>query len=364
MNVKLNIYALILLISVALTIAVVLSVTIFNKNLPGGSPSNLSNHGKAPDIQGISAWVNTPQPLNFTSLKGKIVLVDFWTYSCVNCVRAISHVEAWYNTYGKYGFVVIGVHTPEFPFEHNITNVEEAIQQLNITYPVAIDNNYTTWNAYGNKYWPADYLVDQNGNVRFIQLGEGNYAQTEDAIRSLLLSLGHTTQLNLTNDSTGVNFASIGSPEMYLGYAEIQGHGSNISSEDSIVPNNVVTYTISSVLGLSQHNVIHLYGSWYDAPDSIIAVNNSKLFLTYDAKKAYIVASGNQSVIAVKLDGENVSQQYLGSDVYIQLLNGSTTATISTPRLYNIISSPSYGAWHTLEIDASKGFRLYSFTFG
>ncbi len=356
---KLNIYTLVFGFIVALIILAALSTMIFNKNLATKiSAANLSDYGPAPNMQGISSWINSP-PLSVPELKGKIVIVDFWTYSCINCIRSIPHIEGWYKAYGNNGLVIIGVHTPEFQFEHNLTNVEAAIKRFNITYPVALDNNYATWDAYGNEYWPADYIIDQNGTIRYATFGEGNYNQTEEVIRSLLVGAGYAIQPNLTSVPLGVNFVGIGSPEIYFGYAEVNGHGSHFSSSDELSPNKTMNYAAPNG---TQQNVVYLSGSWYDAPESMVAVNGSKIFLMYEAKNVYIVASGNSSTITVKLDGKNLSQSYLGSDM--RLSNGAAIATINSSRLYSLVSAPSYDRWHTLEIDANPGFRIYAFTFG
>src|SRR3984885_11155839 len=150
--------------------------------------TTLGNCGPAPNFKGITQWLNTAggKPLTIASLRGKVVLVDFWTYSCINCQRTLPHVEAWYSTYAKDGFVVVGVHTPEFAFEHVVSNVRDQAAALGVRYPVAIDDNYATWNAYSNQYWPADYLIDANGNVRHVHFGEGDYSGTGQLIRELL----------------------------------------------------------------------------------------------------------------------------------------------------------------------------------
>ncbi len=158
------------------------------------SKTDLPNLGRAPNFTGITAWFNTPgdQPLSLSQLRGKVVLVDFWTYSCINCQRALPHVEGWYNDYRKDGLVVVGVSAPEFAFEHVVSNVESAAGHLGIDYPVAVDDNLATWNAYNNEYWPADYLIDPNGTVRAYDFGEGGYGQMESNIRMLLSANGVT----------------------------------------------------------------------------------------------------------------------------------------------------------------------------
>ena len=150
--------------------------------------TTLVNCGPAPNFAGITTWLNTPdgKPLSLRALRGKVVLVDFWTYSCINCQRTLPHVEAWYREYAKDGFVVVGVHTPEFAFEHVVSNVRAQAAALGVRYPVAIDDSYATWDAYDNEYWPADYLIDAQGTVRHVHFGEGDYAGTEQLIRQLL----------------------------------------------------------------------------------------------------------------------------------------------------------------------------------
>ncbi|HUB92630.1 MAG TPA: redoxin domain-containing protein [Candidatus Saccharimonadales bacterium] len=353
---KMNVYLIVLAVIAVIIVAAALSSFVFNKKLssPNVSISNLTNYGPAPNIQGIAAWINS-QPLNLTQLRGKVVIVDFWTYSCINCIRSIPHLNAWYNAYGNNGLVIIGVSTPEFQFEHNYSNVYAAVQKFGIKYPVALDNNYSTWDAYGNEYWPADYIIDKNGDVRYVVFGEGDYNQTEEVIRSLLENAGYTIQPNLTDVPLGINFSGIGTPEIYLGYAKAR---EAIGNSQGFVPNETVDYSNPNV---TENNTVYFSGEWYNAPDSMIAVNNSKLFLIYKADKVNIVASGNQSRITVTLDGKNLNQSELGSDA--SLTGGMATATVNSSRLYNIVATQSYD-WHTLEINASPGFRIYTFTFG
>lgn len=352
-----SIYIIVFGVIAVLIIVAGLSTFVFNKNLSAKNVSlgNLTNYGPAPNIQGISAWINSP-PLNISKLKGKVILVDFWTYSCINCIRSIPHLNAWESEYGNNGLVIIGVSTPEFQFEHNYSNVYNAVQRFGIKYSVALDNNYSTWDAYDNQYWPADYLIDKNGDVRYVSLGEGDYNQTEQVIRELLQNAGYVVPSNLTSVPLGVNFSGIETPEIYLGYARAR---EPIGNSQGFVPNQIVNYTYQNV---TQNNTVYFSGEWYNYADSMIAVNNnSKLFLVYKAANVNMVASGNYSNIAVKLDGQNLTQQYLGSDVHLS--NGEAVATINASRLYNIVSAPTY-VWHRVEIDASQGFRIYTFTFG
>ena len=322
------------------------------------SASLLPELGKAPDFVGISAWINSP-PLDLSQLRGKVVLVDFWTYSCINCIRTIPYLNSWYSRYGQDGLVVVGVHTPEFQFERNYTNVLAATKSLGVKYPVALDNNYSTWNVYGNEYWPSEYVIDQTGVIRHTQIGEGDYNTTETIIRELLQSAGYNVGSGSVSNSvnaTTVNFMKIGTPEIYVGYNTIKAP---IGNPQGFSPEHVVDYTIE---GLLQNSTVYFSGRWYNANDSMIAAgNDSKVFLTYDARSVNIVAQGNSSTIEVDLDGGNLSLTNIGSDLSFK--GGVASANISMARLYNLVNTPAYG-WHEIEIMASPGFRLYTFTFG
>jgi thiol-disulfide isomerase/thioredoxin len=351
-----NVYLLVFGVIAAIIILAALSTLVFNKSLTGSSVTlaSLHNYGPAPNIQGISYWINS-QPLNITQLRGKVVLVDFWTYSCINCIRSIPQLNAWESEYGNNGLVIIGVHTPEFQFEHNYTNVLNAVEKFGIKYPVAMDNNYDTWDAYNNQYWPADYLIDKNGDIRYVNFGEGNYNETEQAIRVLLENASYVVPQNLTSVPSTTNFSQIGTPEIYFGYAEAR---QPLGNQEGFSPGNIIDYKL---VNATQVNTAYLAGSWFNAPDSMIAVNGSKIFLVYKAKDVNIVASGNESNITIKIDGVDLNQGDAGSDV--KIINGTDVATINSSRLYNIVAEPTYGI-HVLEIDANPGFRIYTFTFG
>ena len=355
-----NVYLVVFGIVAIVILAAVVSTLVSGEGSaePTVNVSNLPNLGKAPNFQGIAAWINSP-PLNISELRGKVVLVDFWTYSCINCIRTIPYLNAWYSRYGNDGLVIVGVHTPEFQFEKNYSNVLAAVKSFGIKYPVALDSNDATWNAYGNQYWPADYLIDSNGTIRYTQFGEGNYNGTETVIRELLQSAGYNVGSGLTANSvnaTQVDFTEIGTPELYVGYATAR---SPIGNPQGFVPGEVVNYTVPSQ---QFDNTVYFSGEWYNANDSMIAEgSNSRVYLIYDAKVVNVVAQGNSSTILVDLDGANLPSTYLGSDTK---LNGEVaSATVGMARLYNIIDGPSYG-WHEVEIAASPGFRLYTFTFG
>ncbi|HYC11222.1 MAG TPA: redoxin domain-containing protein [Nitrososphaerales archaeon] len=357
---KINAYVAVFGIVAVVIAAAAISTVVLTQGQgqSGGAVSNLPDLGKAADFQGIAGWINSP-PLNISELRGKVVLIDFWTYSCINCIRTIPYLNAWYSKYGNDGLVIVGVETPEFQFEGNFTNVLTAVKSFGIKYPVAIDNNDDTWNAYNNHYWPADYLIDKNGDVRLIQIGEGDYNSTEASIRVLLQEAGYTLNSGIIANSvnaTKVNFAEIGTPELYVGYGTAR---SPIGNAQGFSPDQVVNYTLDGPL---QNSTAYFSGAWYNAQDGMIAAgNNSKVYLVYDAKVVNIVAQGNSSTISAELDGRNLSPAYLGTDMGLK--GGLASTTVSMARLYNIVNGPSYG-WHELVITAGPGFKLYTFTFG
>src|SRR5437868_4126931 len=205
--------------------------------------AKLDDLGPAPDFTGISTWLNTPggRPLSVAGLRGKVVLVDFWTYSCINCLRTLPHLEAWDRAYRKAGLVIVGVHTPEFAFEHSLSNVREATRRLGVRYPVALDNDYATWNAYANQFWPAEYLIDRGGHLRHFHFGEGEYGKTEQLIRSLLAMPG--TRLPTTAAIADRTPMAVITPESYLGYQRLDRY-----SGSKVVRDSEATYRFPSTL--------------------------------------------------------------------------------------------------------------------
>jgi cytochrome c biogenesis protein CcdA/thiol-disulfide isomerase/thioredoxin len=302
----------------------------------------------APAFVGLTNWINS-QPLTIAQLKGKVVLVDFWTYSCINCIRSIPYVEKWYQTYADKGFVVVGVSTPEFAFEHNPANVAAAVKRDGITYPVALDNNYDTWNAYNNDSWPADYLIDKNGDIRYVNLGEGNYNITEEAIQTLL-----GIKKPLQTPVSVVPVTQSQSPETYFGTNREDNY---IGTPDSL-NDGTSSFRPASSSSLQQDEWT-LKGSWQIDPEYITS-NSSSDTLTYsaEAKDIYVVAgttNNEPGTINVSLP-RNQSTDY-GSDAP----NG--VVTVNGSRLYHIVSLPSAGST-TVTITVSKNVSLYTFTFG
>ena len=306
----------------------------------GGEMVGLSRCGVAPNFTGISAWLNSPRhaPLTMAGLRGKVVLVDFWTYSCINCLRTLPHVKAWYQRYEKYGLVVVGVEAPEFAFEHVTHNVATAAKQLGVTYPVAIDNNLDTWNAYANQYWPADYLVDAQGVVRHVAYGEGFYNTNEGYIRSLLTEAHPGLQLPPPSNLPDLTPTQQLSPETYLGTERSQ-----YLDGQTITTGVTATYTLPAQL---PNTTYALGGTWTPSAQSMHAVANARLVLQFSAHHVYLVLSG---------DG-----------VVTETLNGQPYKTVHVhgiPTLYTLFDAPSLTSG-VLGLSFTPGVDAYAFTFG
>jgi cytochrome c biogenesis protein CcdA/thiol-disulfide isomerase/thioredoxin len=300
----------------------------------GTEKVNFQNYGQAPEFTGIYHWLNS-SPLTIKGLKGKVVLVDFWTYSCINCIRTLPYVTRWYDTYKNQGLVIVGVHTPEFSFEKNTNNVADAIHRFNIHYPVAQDNEYATWNAYNNKYWPAEYLIDKNGNIVYEHSGEGNYDHTENTIRELL---GIGVNPNARTSTLG----DIQSPEMYFGTDRLE-----YLTPDQSPSASAKRYKLSSQLAL---NNFALEGTWRFANDHMVLLRSNGLIkLHFSSGKLFIVADsrGKPTTLKIRVDGKQ-----------------RPDVTVGTSQLYTLFDSDDYSD-HTAEIQIpDAGFEAFTFTFG
>ena len=297
--------------------------------------SNLPRYAAAPNFTGISDWLNTPhgRPLTIAGLRGKVVLIDFWTYSCINCLRTIPHLKAWYAAYHKDGLDIVGVHTPEFAFEHVPSNVESAVQRLGVTWPVALDNDYATWNAWSNQYWPSDYLVDQRGEVRAYSFGETDYAKTEDDIRQLLGVTGRMTHVaNLTP-------TELQTPETYLGPQRLD-RSRYVGTR--LVLNRRAHYRLA---GSVPANYISYGGTWTLSGQTATPGRGAFLALHYLAKDVYIVLSGHGR-LAVTRDGKPLPP-----------------IEVDGAKLYTVLSG-SARTDGVLRFSVPPGVRAYSFTFG
>jgi cytochrome c biogenesis protein CcdA/thiol-disulfide isomerase/thioredoxin len=294
----------------------------------------LGNYGKAPEFAGISHWLNS-DPVTIASLKGKVVLVDFWTYSCINCIRTLPYVTKWYDTYKDKGLVVIGVHTPEFAFEKVTGNVQTAINQFGIHYPVAQDNDYGTWQAYNNQYWPAEYLIDQNGNIVHEHFGEGDYDVMENAIRQLL---SYNTAVSPDN---GQNLTGVQSPEMYFETSRLE-----YLTPDQKASTSPQSYTLTQNLAL---NNFALQGTWQFIDDhATLSKGPGKIRLHFNSGKVFMVASSDQAqTLNISVDGKPQA------DITVQM-----------SELYKLFDSTDYSE-HTIDITIPQaGFNAFTFTFG
>jgi cytochrome c biogenesis protein CcdA/thiol-disulfide isomerase/thioredoxin len=302
--------------------------------------ATLVNCGPAPDFTGITAWLNTSggKPLSLRELRGKVVLVDFWTYSCINCQRALPHVEGWYQEYARDGFVVVGVHTPEFAFEHVVSNVRAQAAALGVHYPVAVDDNYATWTAYDNEYWPADYLIDAQGDIRSVHFGEGGYATTEQLIRQLLQAAHPGITLPAPIDLPDKTPTGEMSPETYLGYDRLQ-----YLDPGQVTRDTPAAYHFPATLPLGAFG---LAGTWTDHAQEATAGSGAELELGFLAQDVYLVLGGT-GTLDVSVGGQHTQ----------------TITVNGVPRLYTLYQAGSTTSG-TLLLRASPGVQAYDFTFG
>jgi cytochrome c biogenesis protein CcdA/thiol-disulfide isomerase/thioredoxin len=310
--------------------------------------------GQAPEFKQTQGWFNTAggQPLTLADLRGHVVLVDFWTYTCINCIRTLPYLNAWYAKYHSKGFEIVGVHTPEFPFEHSAANVAAAIAQNGIHYPVVQDNDYGTWNAYGNEDWPAEYFIDAQGRIRLADFGEGQYAAKERAIRSLLLEAG-ASGLGGSTDVHAQQPAAVEiTPESYLGAerAERFTNGELATGLHDFGPLPGQAPPLS---------YLRFGGVWRVGAWGTSAVGDARLQLHFLARRVFLVmgSPGNPQPLRVLLDGQPIPQSSSGTDVHDALV------TVSSDRLYRIVELPGVQE-HVLTIEAAPGVALYDFTFG
>ena len=321
-----------------------------NKSQASTGGLGLADLGPAPEFTGIAQWLNS-RPLNLAQLKGKVVLVDFWTYSCINCLRTLPNTKAWYQQYGPDNFVLIGVHTPEFAFEKETANVQKALKQFNITYPVAQDNDYQTWNAYKNEYWPAQYLIDAKGHIRKADFGEGEYDKMDAAIRQLLAEAGYPVQ----GAAKLVQAAGVGydqTPESYLGTDRLERFASPEKPK-----NGLQTYSLP--VSLANHHIAY-QGVWTLSDEAAKPAQGSALEIQFTADKVYLVIGPGKKgdTVSLFLDGK-VIDAGSGSDA----ANGKVI--LDEHRLYNLVDFKGTPGSHRLRIQFNNTkTSVYAFTFG
>jgi cytochrome c biogenesis protein CcdA/thiol-disulfide isomerase/thioredoxin len=294
----------------------------------------------APEFTGLQDWINS-NPQTIKDLKGKVVLVDFWTYSCINCIRNNPYIESWYQTYKDDGFVAIGVHAPEFAFEKIKANVQKAVKDQKISYPVALDNDFATWNAYQNRSWPASYLIDAEGKVRRIHEGEGKYVEGEQAIRELLKEKGARVDNKMANTKDLVPVTQKQTPETYLG----RQRASNYVGTPALGAAAQSNFVFANDLKANQWT---LSGNWEVQQQKLVARGSSKLKILVSAKDVYLVGgSANQQAVGIKVNGK-----VLKSVIYDE------------SKLYKLVSFPEFTETAILELSVPDGVELNAFTFG
>ncbi|KNH23559.1 cytochrome C biogenesis protein [Pseudomonas syringae] len=325
-------------------------------------PGELPIEGNLPSLDGAVQWLNSP-PLTAQALKGKVVLVDFWTYSCINCLRTLPYVKAWAEKYRDQGLVVIGVHTPEFAFERDVGNVTKAMKDLGITYPVAIDNDYKVWRAFNNQYWPAHYFADAQGRIRYHHFGEGKYAESERVIQQLLREAGAAKVADglINARAEGVQLApnmnEVRSPETYVGYRRAE----HFVAETDLAPDKVTAYSPPSQLALNNWS---LEGQWTVGPER--AVSNapaSRIVYRFHARDLHLVlgpdADGKPVRFKVLIDGKPPGDAH-GVDV---APDGS--GSVTEQRLYQLVRQTAGVKDRTFSIEfLDPGVSAYAFTFG
>jgi cytochrome c biogenesis protein CcdA/thiol-disulfide isomerase/thioredoxin len=326
------------------------------------TPPALDDEGPMPDLNGAVAWLNSP-PLTSQSLRGKVVLIDFWTYSCINCLRALPYVEGWAAKYKDAGLVVIGVHTPEFAFEKERTNVEKAVRDLKIDYPVAIDSNYKIWQAFNNEYWPAHYFIDGKGRIRYHHFGEGQYGESERVIQELLKENGAQLSSLSAISVAGAGAeaapdnADVRSPETYVGYHRAE----NFASTEAIAKDSARTYTPQPRLSLNQWA---LSGSWNVGQESaVLQAAPGKIVFRFHARDLHLVLGTTKDAkpvrFKVKLDGTAPGDDH-GGDV-----DSNGAGTVQGHRLYQLIRQKGPVEDRTFEIEfLDPGVQAFAFTFG
>jgi cytochrome c biogenesis protein CcdA/thiol-disulfide isomerase/thioredoxin len=314
-----------------------------------------------PSLAGAQEWQNSP-PLSLEALKGKVVLVDFWTYSCINCLRSIPYVRAWAEKYRDHGLVVIGVHAPEFAFERNVANVKNAIATLKIGYPVAIDNEYKIWRSFENEYWPAHYFIDGNGKVRHHHFGEGDYDESEEIIQKMLQDAGNKNvptglvSVNASGAEAASDAGDVKSPETYVGY----DRGNHFVSPGGVVADKDHAYAA----GEPQLNEWSLTGNWTVGPERAqLDEKDGSIVYRFHARDLHLVlgpsAEGSQIRFRVTIDGKAPGDAR-GMDT-----DAEGNGVVTTQRLYQLVRAPGTVVDHTFEIRfLDPGVQAYAFTFG
>ena len=319
-----------------------------------------SGTNMAPNLVGIAHYLNTSPEELTKRIEDKVVLYDIWTYSCVNCIRTLPFITSWDEKYSDQGLLIIGIHSPEFEFEKNPQNVKAAIEKYGISYPVVMDNDMKTWKAFENNYWPRKYIADHEGNIRYDHIGEGSYQETEKIIQQLLNERSMAMGLENISENKLVSIEEFEhtlfrTPELYFGYKFAQNRN-QLGSEEGFQPEKIVKYSEPSIVEL---NKFYPIGNWKNNEDSMeLTEATGVIKVLFDAKEVNIVTE-NYAQLEILLDGIPLTEKYAGSDI-----KSSNKIEVSTPGMYNIISS-EISITRTMEIKVEgKGFQAFTFTFG
>jgi thiol-disulfide isomerase/thioredoxin len=354
------------------------TITTIKLNATKFQQLDKSQFMKAPEFAQISGYINTPNnnhPITLSSLRGKVVLLYIWTYTCINSIRPMPYIDDWNQKYSNKGLVVVGVHSPEFQFEKNYANVKDAVQRFGIKYPVILDSNHGTWNAYGNNYWPRYYLIDAQGYIRYNHVGEGDYNQIEKSIRSLVAeraALMGAKEISFDVNPTApikprslyyVNLRQNTTQEIYIGYNTTRA---SLGNPEGFKQDQTVSYSIPSTTNFKPH-IVYLQGKWKNNPDNMELQNDTgRIVLIYYAKSVNIIAGGRGGGVVFNDEGigggaaaASKSNNSLGQD-----LSSDGSFRIDGQRLYNLAIHNIYTT-HSIVIDVKgKGFQFYTFTFG
>jgi thiol-disulfide isomerase/thioredoxin len=353
-------------ILIIVLIVIVSSIVYFEKEkapqIPSSNQDNLT-----PELVGLTGYLNNAsESIKISDFRGRVVLVDFWTYTCINCIRTFPHLIDWHNKYTDKGLVIIGVHTPEFEYEKETENVQDAIVRYGIPYLVVQDNNYLTWDSFNNRFWPRKYLIDANGEIVYDHIGEGAYEETEIKIRELLIESGaNISEMPMSEipDETPVLKTT---PELYAGYQFAFSRGQNIGNDGGLRPDEIIDYNTPKIIGRDK---IYLDGLWLSARESLKAESQdsarSSILLYFLGNDVNIVADSIQaskSRLDVLIDGQYLSDSQAGSDIKFDS-SGKSYIEIDEPRLYNIIKG-AYGEYQLQLSTNSSNFFFSAFTFG
>ncbi|MGE3856503.1 MAG: redoxin domain-containing protein [Dehalococcoidia bacterium] len=341
--------------------------------IPGGTPFG----HPAPELVGLTEWTNTPAPLNLAALnaEGKVVLVDFWTYTCVNCIRTLPYLKQWHERYAEAGLVILGVHAPEFEFEKDIVNVRRAIETHGIRYPVALDNQMFTWDAFRNNAWPAKYLVSADGQVRFTHTGEGAYDITERAIREALTAAGHDVSAipsgGLPAPTRDPNATTI-TRELYGGYERNYHSFGAYAGQNAYYDGPDRTHEYVDPPGGRTPDVWYLQGLWRNEREAIVHARETRdlqdyLAFAFTARSVNAVlrpgASSAPYEVVLELDGRPLRREEAGTDVTFDA-QGRSVVRVTEPRMYSMVILPALGD-HELKMRSnSTDFAMYAITFG